>query len=587
MVGEEIRWLRQQRGVSLDEVASELVLSIDFLRELEKCNYKALPSKTYSLGYLENLLEYLGVPKQEKQVWLNKLEKEFERIDEGNLSNPNEEKSQEAVVKSSQEEKEPSEQTDNNGQDLVVNYQKEKDEETRVNHRGEPANFSKEAGNTVADGFETEDGRIDDGLQSDDFVERQPKTNFFEETSNPQKQLFSSKSNSKASFDSRLMKREAEKEKDENTSTIRHRSKYTGRVRKLENSNKNDKNDPKEVDKKDHFFGDDKPISSIDLLSLAKSGVLKKYPSQVREEPVEKDPYKNGSNDDQSDDLEKTFFSRVLERLKNQSVSLGFAIFLFLGLIVWYSAYQLSVNTISSKQLQVLSGQVELSVNENNYSLFDRFDTFPLKENDIVQIFFSDKKINFHLLRISNDYVSFDVGRFKASTLTIREKIAMDLDNDGENELILKYQKKGDNHVMIYFETIPKQSEETDLSVYWREREKVKVGKSFTLIEEATPQLISFYVRATSLPIYLSYNVDGRKQNSFSLDPNTDVLITAENHLEIQIGNYLSGIYLLNKRHIDLKIEGSRKFSVTKIIKWLPSSINETRSDLIIQDYAE
>lgn len=61
---EMLREAREERGLSLAEVARETKIKMEFLEEIERGNFSKLPSESYALGFVKNYAKYLGLPLQ-------------------------------------------------------------------------------------------------------------------------------------------------------------------------------------------------------------------------------------------------------------------------------------------------------------------------------------------------------------------------------------------------------------------------------------------------------------------------------------------------------------------------------------------
>ena len=61
-LGERLRELRVEKGLSVAEVASLLYLRADAIEALERNDFEALPAETYVRGYLRNYAQLLEVP---------------------------------------------------------------------------------------------------------------------------------------------------------------------------------------------------------------------------------------------------------------------------------------------------------------------------------------------------------------------------------------------------------------------------------------------------------------------------------------------------------------------------------------------
>ncbi len=71
--GEILRQMREQKNISLEEVAKELSLDVHVVEKLEADNYDDLPPITFIRGYLINYARFLGIPAEAFLVSLDKM----------------------------------------------------------------------------------------------------------------------------------------------------------------------------------------------------------------------------------------------------------------------------------------------------------------------------------------------------------------------------------------------------------------------------------------------------------------------------------------------------------------------------------
>lgn len=64
-LGQKLREIRIQRGLSLDEVTRTLKIRPAFLSAIERGEYHKLPASAYARGFIANYAEYLGVSKKD------------------------------------------------------------------------------------------------------------------------------------------------------------------------------------------------------------------------------------------------------------------------------------------------------------------------------------------------------------------------------------------------------------------------------------------------------------------------------------------------------------------------------------------
>ncbi len=77
-IGQVLRQARQNKNVSLDDVATKTKININLLRSLEKDDLEALPNKTYVKGFVKNCAKILNVNTQEALDALARTYKKFE-----------------------------------------------------------------------------------------------------------------------------------------------------------------------------------------------------------------------------------------------------------------------------------------------------------------------------------------------------------------------------------------------------------------------------------------------------------------------------------------------------------------------------
>lgn len=64
-VGQRLKEERLRQKLTLDQVAKETRIRLQFLVAIEKGEYQKLPSAAYATGFVKNYSEYLGLPKKE------------------------------------------------------------------------------------------------------------------------------------------------------------------------------------------------------------------------------------------------------------------------------------------------------------------------------------------------------------------------------------------------------------------------------------------------------------------------------------------------------------------------------------------
>ncbi|MBL8994693.1 MAG: hypothetical protein JNM63_15210, partial [Spirochaetia bacterium] len=152
------------------------------------------------------------------------------------------------------------------------------------------------------------------------------------------------------------------------------------------------------------------------------------------------------------------------------------------------------------------------------------------------------------------------------------------------NDIEVKLKKVSGDLAIISFAIQNYREDKVDYGSILTNQERVTVGKEYFLFTQQEKYPITVYVRAATQPSHLSYTVDGKRENVTTLQTGAATLIKADEHVEIQIGNFRSAELVINKIPINLTTD-SEKFSITKIIKWVPDPNNETKFDLVIKDY--
>lgn len=91
-IGQQFEEERKRKGLNLEEVSRATKIREDFLRAIEKGDFRALPSSAYAYGFVRNYAKFLGLP-VEKSLALYRREfdekKQIEVLPRG-LANPNE-----------------------------------------------------------------------------------------------------------------------------------------------------------------------------------------------------------------------------------------------------------------------------------------------------------------------------------------------------------------------------------------------------------------------------------------------------------------------------------------------------------------
>ncbi len=231
---------------------------------------------------------------------------------------------------------------------------------------------------------------------------------------------------------------------------------------------------------------------------------------------------------------------------------------------------------------------LEISENhkKNTYKMLQKTGTFDLKIKDSVEINHQEIKAIFNIQSVENDIIFIKINETEQNIyLKLNERFFVDINEDGQNDIELHLKEIIENSLKLQFNVLNYEAQELSYEEIWVTKKPITVGKNYTLLKYQKKTPIEIYLKAQRQPSYVSYNIDGKRQNSKNIKPGEDLNIDAEEHIEIQLGNYRSLIIMINKQPIDLTLENNTKFSITKIIKWLADPNNETKFNLIIKDY--
>ena len=64
-MGEKLRQAREERGISISEVAEQTRISPMYLESIEEDNYKPLPGGIFNKGFVKSYAKYVGLDEQE------------------------------------------------------------------------------------------------------------------------------------------------------------------------------------------------------------------------------------------------------------------------------------------------------------------------------------------------------------------------------------------------------------------------------------------------------------------------------------------------------------------------------------------
>ena len=60
-IGEQLKQIREDKNISLEEVANATKISKRYLQAIEEGNYSLVPGQTYVIGIIRNYARYLGL----------------------------------------------------------------------------------------------------------------------------------------------------------------------------------------------------------------------------------------------------------------------------------------------------------------------------------------------------------------------------------------------------------------------------------------------------------------------------------------------------------------------------------------------
>lgn len=209
---------------------------------------------------------------------------------------------------------------------------------------------------------------------------------------------------------------------------------------------------------------------------------------------------------------------------------------------------------------------------------------FDIREGDEIDILFESSYHKFSLKKHLLKSIMFTLGGSE-HFLSEGEKKTIDLNLDQKPDVEVTFQKTSSDLVVLFFTSLGFREKFVDYQKIWLEQERILIGYEKTILSNQERSPIEVYIKSGQLPSHVSYLVDGNRQNATRLQPSGNILITAEESLEITIGNYRSVACLINRIPVNLSMDND-KFSVTKIIRWIPRPDNEKRYDLVVRDYA-
>jgi cytoskeletal protein RodZ len=84
-LGEKLRQVREERGISISEVAEQTRISPLYLKSIEKDDYKPLPGGIFNKGFVRSYARYVGFDEEEALADYAQLMAEGEAADESDL----------------------------------------------------------------------------------------------------------------------------------------------------------------------------------------------------------------------------------------------------------------------------------------------------------------------------------------------------------------------------------------------------------------------------------------------------------------------------------------------------------------------
>lgn len=80
-LGEELRQARNEKKLSIEEIADAIQIRKDYLLNLESENFNCLPSGMYCKSFLKKYAHFLKIDQKKIDLFLTQLENEFEKED--------------------------------------------------------------------------------------------------------------------------------------------------------------------------------------------------------------------------------------------------------------------------------------------------------------------------------------------------------------------------------------------------------------------------------------------------------------------------------------------------------------------------
>ena len=278
--------------------------------------------------------------------------------------------------------------------------------------------------------------------------------------------------------------------------------------------------------------------------------------------------------------LEKEEYIQKKERLNFKFFNIWSISFLAITVIFFILIIVLSNRNSKKKENVLITSEDKLNVIE--YTMIKEKEAFDLKLNDSVKIFLGGSYYFLEVINISSNAIGFN---YNSEFFSIFEgnTIKIELNNDENKDLEIKLKKISGELAICIFTQINFSQKTTDYSSIWKNENHIQILNEYTIFKNQEKSPIELYIKAINLPSYLNYHIDGLQQDAIKLETGNDTIINANEHVEIIIGNYKSVMFIINKIPINLASDHD-SYSVTKIIKWIPNPLNETKFNLVILD---
>lgn len=78
-IGEKLRYARESKGLSLQEVSSALCLSVSVIDALERDAHEKLPAPVFIKGYLKNYADFLQLPLLPEDIQIEATDKDTQK----------------------------------------------------------------------------------------------------------------------------------------------------------------------------------------------------------------------------------------------------------------------------------------------------------------------------------------------------------------------------------------------------------------------------------------------------------------------------------------------------------------------------